>query len=118
MRFDSQSGGGVEALRNLNFKVHDGEFLTIVGPSGCGKSTTLRLISYLLRPTNGRVLIDDRPVDATPPSIGFMFQTALQNEFKRRGMPNQAATVVTLKAGVPARTSSRSASSSASAIAS
>lgn len=39
-----------------------GEFLTVIGPNGAGKSTLLRCLDGILAPSNGRVLIDDRPV--------------------------------------------------------
>lgn len=39
--------GEIEALKNINFSVHDGEFVSIIGPSGCGKSTLLSIIAGL-----------------------------------------------------------------------
>ena len=43
------------ALDDINFEIHDGEFVSIVGPSGCGKSTILRLIAGLIFPTTGNI---------------------------------------------------------------
>ena len=40
-----KSYGAVEAVKNLNFTIEDGEFVVFVGPSGCGKTTTLRMIA-------------------------------------------------------------------------
>ncbi|MEM0058688.1 MAG: ABC transporter ATP-binding protein [Candidatus Bathyarchaeia archaeon] len=85
----------VEALRGVNLKVEEGEFLSILGPSGSGKSTLLNLIGALDKPTDGKVLIDgvdvstlneDRLADLRR-RIGFVFQffnliprfTALEN---------------------------------------
>jgi NitT/TauT family transport system ATP-binding protein len=69
-RFDSvQKEGGVEALRDVSFRVAEGEFVSLLGPSGCGKSTALRLAAELLHPDEGRVLY---PSDK--PQIGFVFQ--------------------------------------------
>ncbi|MFC5946618.1 ATP-binding cassette domain-containing protein, partial [Micromonospora harpali] len=48
-------GRGVEALRDLTFRVDTGELVCVVGPSGCGKSTLLRCVAGLLRPTAGSV---------------------------------------------------------------
>ena len=48
-------GRGVEALREFELIVRDGEFVTLLGPSGCGKSTALSLIAGLTEPTVGRV---------------------------------------------------------------
>lgn len=39
--------GEIEALKNINFKVDEGEFVSIIGPSGCGKSTLLSIIAGL-----------------------------------------------------------------------
>ncbi|NOZ89409.1 MAG: ABC transporter ATP-binding protein [Crenarchaeota archaeon] len=50
--------GGVEALRGVSFRVRRGEVFGLVGPNGAGKTTAFRVIAGLLRPTNGRVLVD------------------------------------------------------------
>ena len=39
----------IQALKNVNFRIKEGEFVSIIGPSGCGKSTILRLIAGLIR---------------------------------------------------------------------
>ena len=59
------------ALEDVNFRVHEGEFVALLGPSGCGKSTLLRIITGLQRPTDGRVWYGGAPMVAsipTPPS--------------------------------------------------
>jgi len=43
----------LEALRNIDLSVRQGEFVSIIGHSGCGKSAVLNLIAGLLQPTNG-----------------------------------------------------------------
>jgi len=48
------------ALRNVNFKVRQGEVLGIIGPNGSGKSTTLKLLSRILRPDEGRIIVKGR----------------------------------------------------------
>jgi phosphonate transport system ATP-binding protein len=73
---------GTEALRNVSFKVEDGEFLTVIGLSGSGKSTLLRCINRLIDPTAGRVLWDDIDITAAQGKelrhirrqIGMIFQ--------------------------------------------
>ena len=65
----------VRALDHVGFDVPDGQFVSILGPSGCGKSTILKLVSGLLMPTNGDVLLDGEPIRGVPPSVGFMFQS-------------------------------------------
>lgn len=61
-------------LKNISFDVKKGTFLSIVGPSGCGKSTLLSLISGLLPPTVGEVLINGQPVQGTSSKVGYMLQ--------------------------------------------
>ncbi|MBB6734292.1 ABC transporter ATP-binding protein [Cohnella zeiphila] len=63
-----------EAIRDVRLTVRAGEFVGIVGPSGCGKSTLLSLISGMLKPTQGKVLIDGREVLGTSPQVGYMLQ--------------------------------------------
>lgn len=52
------SGGKVEALKNINITINDGEIFGIIGMSGAGKSTLVRCINMLEKPTEGEVLID------------------------------------------------------------
>ncbi|CAN5115226.1 ABC transporter ATP-binding protein [soil metagenome] len=69
--------GDVVAVNDLNFEVHDGEFLVLVGPSGCGKTTALRMIAGLEEQTDGDIRIGDRIVNDVPPKdrdIAMVFQ--------------------------------------------
>lgn len=66
--------GEVVALQGVNLKIYDQEFVSIVGQSGCGKSTLLSIISGLLQPTKGEVLIDQVPVKGTVQRVGYMLQ--------------------------------------------
>ena len=50
----------VEVVKNVNFEVFQGEIVALVGESGSGKSTIARLISRLIRPTSGNILLDGR----------------------------------------------------------
>ncbi len=56
--------GAVEALKNVNITVPDGDIYGIIGMSGAGKSTLVRCINMLERPSEGTVLIDGRDIGA------------------------------------------------------
>jgi ABC-type lipoprotein export system ATPase subunit len=113
-RFDD---GQVQALRGINFRVVQGEFLAITGPSGCGKTTLLQMLGALDRPTGGTLLYRGKSIpDLAHPSIyrareiGFIFQafhllptfTALENvqipmfesEFPRSEWKNRAVALL------------------------
>jgi len=73
----------VAALRGVNLRVEEGEFVSLVGPSGCGKSTLLHVIGGLTPPTAGRVqldgtdlggLNDGQRTELRKQKIGFVFQ--------------------------------------------
>ena len=66
--------GETQALSNISFSVNTGEFLVIVGPSGCGKSTLLSLVSGLITPSEGTILIDGKATSAGDLRIGYMLQ--------------------------------------------
>jgi len=64
----------VEAIGDLEFEVHDKEFVCIVGPSGCGKTTLLKCMSGLLAPSGGEVRLRDQPVEGPPEKMALVFQ--------------------------------------------
>jgi NitT/TauT family transport system ATP-binding protein len=64
----------IVALKDINLKVNEGEFVTVVGPSGCGKSTLLYLIAGLETPTEGEIFIDAKKVNKPDPKVGIIFQ--------------------------------------------
>ena len=73
----------VPALRGVNLRIEDGEFVSLVGPSGCGKSTLLYVIGGLTSPTSGRVFLDGMDLGRMKEAqrtqlrkqkIGFVFQ--------------------------------------------
>lgn len=66
--------GSHVALREVNLEVADGELVSIVGPSGCGKSTLLRCIAGLVRPTEGKVLLNGAAVSEVPDDLAVVFQ--------------------------------------------
>ena len=69
--------GPVEAVRELDLAVDDGEFMVLVGPSGSGKTTALRMLAGLEAISEGRILIGERVVNAVSPrdrDIAMVFQ--------------------------------------------
>ena len=61
------SYGAIKALRGLNFKVEQGQVVSLIGANGAGKSTTLNTISGLLQPQQGQVLFDEVNVSGWRP---------------------------------------------------
>jgi ABC-type nitrate/sulfonate/bicarbonate transport system ATPase subunit len=70
----SKSFGDLEVLKDLNFEIKKGEFVVIVGPTGCGKTTFLNLLTRLIEPTSGEILIDGARADPKKHNISFAFQ--------------------------------------------
>jgi NitT/TauT family transport system ATP-binding protein len=66
--------GETEALSDVSLSVAPGEFVAIIGPSGCGKSTLLSLVSGILQPTDGSVLLDGKPITGPSRKVGYMLQ--------------------------------------------
>src|SRR4051812_21713949 len=69
--------GDVPSLRPLDFHINEGEFFVVVGPSGCGKSTLLKMISGLLAPSSGEILVDGEQVTKPHGNVGIVFQNSL-----------------------------------------
>ena len=70
--------GVVEAVRDIDLDISDGEFVVLVGPSGCGKTTTLRMIAGLEPVTSGAIHFNDQRVNDLPPKdrdIAMVFQS-------------------------------------------
>ena len=86
--------GSVHALRGVDFRIRQGEFVAIIGPSGCGKTTLLQMLGALDLPSSGSLHYREQslpdlpdPADYRAREIGFIFQafhllptfTALEN---------------------------------------
>ena len=67
--------GSIAALRDINFSVGEGEFLSIVGPSGCGKSTLLKILAGLMPASGGEARLNGTPIDGPRRDIGMVFQS-------------------------------------------
>jgi NitT/TauT family transport system ATP-binding protein len=70
----SKRFGDLEALRNINAEIGDGEFISIVGPSGCGKTTFLRIVGGLEKASSGELRLDGKAIDRPSANRGFVFQ--------------------------------------------
>ena len=69
--------GGVQAVKGISLRFHDGELAVLLGPSGCGKSTILRMVAGLEDITAGMVRIGGRVVNRLPPrdrNVAMVFQ--------------------------------------------
>lgn len=66
--------GEIQALKDISFRVYDGDFIAIVGPSGCGKSTLLSIIAGLLAPESGTIIVNNPDGLLHYPKIGYMLQ--------------------------------------------
>lgn len=66
--------GDLLVLDDVSFNIRKGEFVCVVGPTGCGKTTFLNLLTKLIKPTAGEILIDGQPADPKIHNISFAFQ--------------------------------------------
>ncbi len=95
------------ALTDINITVDEGEFLMLLGPSGCGKTTLINAIAGLLKPWEGTLTFDGKPIDGPGSDRAMVFQdyaimpwrTVEQNvmlpfELRDLGMSKQQATQV------------------------
>ena len=73
----SKSFDGQMVLDELDLKIHENEFVTLLGPSGCGKTTTLRILGGFTVPDTGKVFFDGQDITNVPPnkrSLNTVFQ--------------------------------------------
>lgn len=67
-------GGAFRALENVNLKIDQGEFISLIGHSGCGKSTVLNIVAGLYQATEGGILLDGKEVNEPGPERAVVFQ--------------------------------------------
>lgn len=72
--FNLSNGGKYIALKNIDLKIAQGEFVTLIGHSGCGKSTLLNILAGLDAPSQGGVLLEGRQVTKPGPDRMVVFQ--------------------------------------------
>src|SRR5277367_3730958 len=73
--YRSTRAGEVTALKDLDFDIYDGEFVSVVGQSGCGKSTLLKLLAGLLPYTAGSIELNGNPLHGPSPEAAVVFQS-------------------------------------------
>ena len=71
--------GKNQILKDVNFTIDQGNFVTIIGASGCGKTTTLKMINRLIKPTTGEIYIGgenirDKDILQLRRSMGYVIQ--------------------------------------------
>jgi NitT/TauT family transport system ATP-binding protein len=67
-------GQKVEALKPINLEIKEGEYVVLFGPSGCGKSTLLNMIAGFEEPSDGEILLENKPVTRPGNDRLMMFQ--------------------------------------------
>ena len=71
---DPISGSRIEALKDIQFSLKEGEILTVLGPSGCGKTTLLNMIAGFILPTSGTLSLGGVDIQAPGAERGMVFQ--------------------------------------------
>jgi NitT/TauT family transport system ATP-binding protein len=65
---------GATIVEDASFSIQRGEKFVIIGPSGCGKTTLIKAIGGFLKPRQGELLVNDKPVKGPGPDRAFVFQ--------------------------------------------
>ena len=73
-------------LKNIDIEIKSGQVVALMGPSGSGKSTLIKIISSFLEPTEGKILIDNRPVKVNSPYSSYHMCRNLQFELSFLGL--------------------------------
>ena len=68
------ANGPFTALRDVNLRIEEGEFISLIGHSGCGKSTVLNIVAGLYQATTGGVILEDKEVNEPGPERAVVFQ--------------------------------------------
>jgi len=89
----SKYHNNLHVLDDINFQVKEGEFISIIGPSGCGKTTLLKIISGLVDPSEGKVIVNKKNNKQflKKRKFGFVFQNSVllpwRNVLKNINLP-------------------------------
>ena len=70
------------AIEDVSFSIRGGEFVSLIGPSGCGKSTLMLIAAGLSAPTEGEIVVGERPLTDALTDVGIVFQDHLLLDFR------------------------------------
>ena len=90
---------GTVALRDVSFRVEEGEFLIIIGLSGSGKSTLLRCINRLIEPTEGQIIWDGADITAAEPTELRQIRRQIGMIFQQFNLVNRSTVLTNVMAG-------------------
>ena len=79
-----KSFAGMEAVRGISFSVEQGATFGFLGPNGAGKSTTIKMLTTLLRPTSGTIVIDGHDPTKDPHAVRRAIRHRLSGPVSRR----------------------------------
>jgi ABC-type Fe3+/spermidine/putrescine transport system ATPase subunit len=85
--------GKKEVLKNLNLEINKGEYLVILGPTGAGKTTLLKILAGLVKPTKGKIYVDNQEITRIPPedrNMAYLPQTSDYSLFPYMNVWNNA----------------------------
>jgi NitT/TauT family transport system ATP-binding protein len=74
VRFQTPSGGHMQVVDDVSYKIYDREFVSVIGPSGCGKTTMMNIVAGFMQPSSGSVVLDGKPIAGPGPDRGVIFQ--------------------------------------------
>lgn len=100
-----------EVLKNINFSLYKGEILAVIGPNGAGKSTLTKLLMGLLKPCEGRILINNNDISKMSPmdigkTLGLIFQNP-EHQFIKMTVEEEMSLSLELRGAPPEEISSK-----------
>ena len=81
--------GAVQALRDINLSVGRNEIVGLIGDNGAGKSTLIKVMTGVLAPTSGRILIRDEPIDLADYSVRMAHDLSIETVYQDRSLADR-----------------------------